>query len=144
MSFPRRVASLCLALAVLGAIATPAAADSDTHKLKKAKAAAPSRDAQAKRQSAQITLARSRLAQLDARANAALDGLQRASHAAQVAAQAQVAGEQVPEGAAATTAGARAGRGHAGPGQDGAQHRPRQRISQPVHRRSDRGGAGAG
>src|SRR4051794_12135515 len=107
MSFPRRVASLCLALAVLGAIATPAAADSDTHKLKKAKAAAASLDAQAKRQAAQITLARSRLAALDARANAALDGLQRASHAAQVAAQAQVAAEQVLEAAAATTARAR-------------------------------------
>src|SRR5947209_6445752 len=107
MPFPRRLASLCLAVAVLGAIATPAAADSATHKLKKAKAQAASLDAQAKRQAAQITLARTRLAALDSQANAALDGLQRASHAAQIAAQAKVAAEQVLEAATATTEGAR-------------------------------------
>src|SRR3954454_5847480 len=107
MPFPRRLASLCLALAVLGAIATPAAADSDTHKLKKAKAQAASLDAQAKRQAAQVALARTRLAALDAQANAALEGLQRASHAAQLATQAQVAAEQVLEAAQATTTRAR-------------------------------------
>ena len=107
MPFPRRLASLCLAFAVMGAIATPAAADTDAHKLKKAKAQAASLDAKAKLQQAQIIAARTRLAQLDAQANAALDGLQRAAHAAQVAADAQAAAEQVLEAAAAATAQAR-------------------------------------
>src|SRR4051794_12615727 len=107
MPIPRRLASLCLAIAVIGAIATPAAADTDAHKLKKAKAQAASLDARAKQQQAQIIAARTRLAQLDAQANAALDGLQRARHAAQVAADAQAAAEQVLEIAAAVTAQAR-------------------------------------
>ena len=107
MPIPRRLASLCLAIAVMGAIASPAAADTDAHKLKKAKAQAASLDAKAKQQQAQIVAARTRLAQLDAQANAALDRLQQASHAAQVAAEAQALAEQVLEAAAATTAAAK-------------------------------------
>jgi len=103
MPFPRRLASLCLAFAVMGAIATPAAADTDAHKLKKAKAQAASLDAKAKLQQAQIAAARTRLAELDAQANAALEGLQRAAHAAQVTADAQAAAEQVLQAAAAAT-----------------------------------------
>ena len=107
MPIPRRLASLCLAIAVMGAIASPAAADTDAHKLKKAKAQAAGLDAKAKQQQAQIVGARTRSAQLDAQANAALEGLQRASHAATVAAQAQARAEEVLEAAAATTAAAR-------------------------------------
>ena len=108
MSFPRRLAALCLAMAVMGAIATPASADSDTHKLKKAKAQAASLDAKAQQTAKAITLARARLAALDAQANAALDGLSRATHAAKVAADAVAAAEQVAQAAAAQTAHARA------------------------------------
>jgi hypothetical protein len=107
MPFLPRLTSLCLAIAVIGGIAAPASADTDAHKLKKAKAQAASLDAQAKRQQAQIIAARTRLAQLDAQANAALDGLQRAAHAAQVAADAQAAAERVLEAAAAATTQAR-------------------------------------
>jgi hypothetical protein len=107
MPLPRRLASLCLALAVMGAIATPAAADTDAHKLKKAKAQASSLDAKAKQQEKAIAVARTQLAALDAQANAALDGLQRASHAAQVAADRRVAAQQVLDAAKATTAQAR-------------------------------------
>lgn len=102
-----RLASLCLAIAVVVGMAAPASADNASHKLRQAKAQAARLDARAKQQAAQIGVARARLAALDEQANAALAGLQRAAQAAATATAAQTAAQTVLDAATAQTAHAR-------------------------------------
>jgi hypothetical protein len=93
--FPR-LAAACLA-AVVGLGVTPATAgwaDSNHHKLHKARQQAHRLDAQAAHQSHQVAQARVRLARLDARANAALDRYQTAKLAADQAEAANVVAQQ--------------------------------------------------
>jgi hypothetical protein len=111
MPLPPRLASLCLAAALVtgmvAGVSAPASADSAAHRLKQAKAQAAKLDARARQQATQITVARTRLAALDAQANAALAGLQRASQAAATAVAAQAAAQTVLDAATAQTARAR-------------------------------------
>jgi hypothetical protein len=110
MSPFQRLAAACLA-AVVGLGITPATAgwaDSNHHKLHKARQQAHQLDAQAQRQARQVRAARSRLARLDARANAALDRYQVAKLAADRAEAAKVVAEQHLAVAQARTNAARA------------------------------------
>ena len=107
--FPR-LAAACLA-AVVGLAITPASAgwaDSNHHKLHQAQQRAHHLDAQAAHQAKAVAAARTRLARLDARANAALDRYQVAKLAADRAQAASVVAQQHLAAAQARTAAARA------------------------------------
>jgi hypothetical protein len=108
MPIARRLALLCAAIAVFGAMTAPASADNAAHKLRKAKAQAAALDARAKAQAAQIGAARAHLADLDAQANAALAAVQVAAKASADAVAAQAAAQAVLDAATATTEHARA------------------------------------
>ena len=107
MPLARRLALLCAATALFGAVAVPASADNSAHKLRKAKAQAAALDARAKAQAAQIGAARARLAGLDAHANAALAAVQAAAKVSADAVAAQAAAQAVLDAATARTEHAR-------------------------------------
>ena len=102
-----RLALLCLATAMVAGLATPASADSASHKLRRAKAHAAALDARAHRQAVQIKAAQAKLAVLDAQANTALAQLQVASENAAKADAAKAAAQTVLDAATAQTDAAR-------------------------------------
>lgn len=107
MPLAPRLASLCLAIAVVAGLASPASADSASHKLRQAKARAAQLDARARAQAGQIKVAQAHLAVLDAQANTALAQLQLASENAAKADAAETAAQTVLAAATAQTDAAR-------------------------------------